>query len=561
MKNKARRWIYIFSGIVFVLIFVIVQQLLNVKIDKSNYSDLNNDWNIQINNKVYENVSLQDFMFESTSKGDFVKIKQTLPEKNIIKNPVLRMYSVHSVVKVLYNDTVCYEYGTELKKEKKLLGYGYHFVHIPEDYAGKELQIIFDVTENDAFSSITVPQICNNDVVQRDFVIQNRLPLAINLFLVVFGVLLMVISFIFCFKYRQFAKLICVGGFSVGIGMWSLCNYDLIILFTYKLQLKSYLEYASLYIAPLFVILYFWGDTFITRYKITKITYFILLGAQALFVLAAFILQVANIIHFPDLLKIQHIIILVIVIFVFLIAINDFIKKQLSNRFLIIGMLMMLFIGFCDLINFFVTKYGMVSKEVHYTSSICVGAMIFVISQLTEFGAEIGDILLQGARTKLLEQMAYVDEMTGLIYRRRCEEIWDSFEEGESNYGIFSFDLNYLKKTNDTKGHAKGDLLIKSLAQVLLNVFGDVGVVGRIGGDEYIVFIEDINGIELGTLTQKLEDELKRVNVENPDLNLSTAYGFCSHEQYPDMDSRHIYRKADALMYEMKEAMKAVRMD
>ena len=96
---------------------------------------------------------------------------------------------------------------------------------------------------------------------------------------------------------------------------------------------------------------------------------------------------------------------------------------------------------------------------------------------------------------------------------------------------------------------------------MLLNVFGDVGVVGRIGGDEYIVFIEDINGIELGTLTQKLEDELKRVNVENPDLNLSTAYGFCSHEQYPDMDSRHIYRKADALMYEMKEAMKAVRMD
>ena len=118
MKNKARRWIYIFIGIVFVLIFVIVQQLLNVKIDKSNYSDLNNDWNIQINNKVYENVSLQDFMFESTSKGDFVKIKQTLPEKNIIKNPVLSMYSVHSVVKVLYNDTVCYEYGTELKKEK-----------------------------------------------------------------------------------------------------------------------------------------------------------------------------------------------------------------------------------------------------------------------------------------------------------------------------------------------------------------------------------------------------------------------------------------------------------
>ena len=155
--------------------------------------------------------------------------------------------------------------------------------------------------------------------------------------------------------------------------------------------------------------------------------------------------------------------------------------------------------------------------------------------------------------------MAYVDEMTGLSNRRRCEEVWDSLDKDSSDYGIFSFDLNFLKKTNDTKGHAKGDQLIKALAEVLLNVFGTVGEVGRIGGDEYVVFIKDMKKIDIQALTQQLDEEIKRVNREKADLNLSTAYGFCSHREYPDLDSRHIYRKADALMYEMKSSMKAER--
>ena len=88
-----------------------------------------------------------------------------------------------------------------------------------------------------------------------------------------------------------------------------------------------------------------------------------------------------------------------------------------------------------------------------------------------------------------------------------------------------------------------------------------MGEVGRIGGDEYVVFIRDMKGIDIQELIMRLKEELKQTNLENPEMNLSASYGFCSHEQYPDLDSRHIYRKADALMYEMKASMKAVRRD
>lgn len=561
MKREWRKWLYLLIGLILILGISFVFGISKVKLNASNYLELGDNWHIEINDQVYEDVALHDFIFPSTSKGDVIKMSCSIPGNKTINNPILRLYFIHSVVEVKYNDTIYYEYGKELKKENKLLGYGYHYVHIPTDYQNGKLEVILQVTEDDAFSSLTPPEICNNDVVQRDFIIQNRIPFAINIFLIVFGILLLLVSLIFCMKYKQFMKLICVGGFSVGIGLWSLCNYDLTMMFTYNLQLKTYMEYASFYIAPIFVLMYFWGDTFLTRYKVISVAYRILVVIQIIFTVTAFFLQLTGILHFPAMLRIQHCILLVICVGVILLTVHDLIKKQLSNRFLILGMTAMLVIGLCDIIHFIVVKYWAISEDIHYTSIICIGTMIFVLSQLVEFGAGITNILLQGARAELLEQMAYVDEMTGLVNRRRCEEIWDSLDDEQTNYGIFSFDLNFLKKVNDTKGHAKGDVLIKMMAQVLQNVFDSVGEVGRIGGDEYVVFIRDMKGIDIQELIMCLKEELKQTNLENPEMNLSASYGFCSHEQYPDLDSRHIYRKADALMYEMKASMKAVRRD
>lgn len=561
MAKKQKNWDYFFIGIALFLVIDFICWFSRVELEGSNYQELNNGWHVEINDEVYDNVSLGDFLFSGVSKGDVIKMSGVLPSEADIDNPVLRLYSVHSDIEVRYNDNVYYEYGKELRTEHKLLGYGFHFVHIPADYAGKKLEIIMHITENDAFSSIDIPVIYNNDVVFRDFVIQNRIPLAINLFLIIFGVLLTFVSLIFCGRYRKFLRLICVGGFSAGIGCWSLCNYDLIILFTYNLRIKAFLEFGALYITPLFVLLFFWGDEFVNRNKSITTVYRIVVFAQIVFVLTAFILQITNVLHFPVFLRIQHLILLVICIGVILLTAHDIIKKQLYNKALILGMTIMLVIGLYDMIHFSILKYLIVSEDYHYTSILCVGAMVFVLSQLVEFGSEIGRIFLQGARAEILEQMAYVDELTGLVNRRRCEEIWDSFDDESANYGIFSFDLNFLKKTNDTKGHAKGDLLIKMMAQVLLKVFDQVGDVGRIGGDEYVVLIKDMKDVDIQELIKQLEEEIKRINIEHPDLNLSASYGFCSHEQYPDLDSRHIYRKADASMYEMKAAMKAARTD
>jgi diguanylate cyclase (GGDEF)-like protein len=66
----------------------------------------------------------------------------------------------------------------------------------------------------------------------------------------------------------------------------------------------------------------------------------------------------------------------------------------------------------------------------------------------------------------------------------------DEIDRDKKNYAVVVFDLNGLKKVNDTLGHEEGDCYIKEFGQVLKKTFQDYGFVGRTGGDEFQVLIQ-----------------------------------------------------------------------
>ena len=539
------------ASIVFAILFS------NTPYNETNYYNLNDKWHIEINGDSYDDVSLKEFLFPVLNKGDIFRMSCRISPDSLIENPIFLAYTVHSDIQMYYNGELLYEYGQDLYDSAKILGYGYHFIHLPDNYAGAEIELLMRVSEDDAFSSIQIPQISNSSTVFRDFIIRNRVPLAVNMFLIVFGILLLFLSIIFCFYNKRFFRLVCIGAFSLGIGCWSVCNYDLISFFSYDLQMKAYIEFAALYISPLFVFLYFWNDNFVTRSKIVKNIYLILLTAQAVFVATAFILQLTNTVHFPAVLKIQHLLLLFLCLGFISLTLFDIIKRQLQNKTLVLGMASLIAIGLFDMIQYSVMKYMVATGEANFTSNLCVGALLFVLAQLVDFYTEITDILLKGAKAQMLEQIAYVDSLTGIANRRQCEIIWDELDKNPKNYGIFSFDLNNLKITNDTNGHPAGDFLLSTFANILSSVFGKFGTVGRFGGDEFLVILPNLDGLDITELTNQLEQEIDLANRNNPELNLSTAYGFCSHNEYPSYDARIIYRLADELMYQHKVSLKA----
>lgn len=551
MRQPTRHITSIIVLLISILALVLAYISTTRTVNADDYLYLTDGWTVWENGSVIEHVDLSTAVLSQKNKGDTVTLTLTLPEQQI-SHPVLRFYSVHSAITVQLNGEVLYTYGQEELAENKVLGFGYQFVALPDTYAGQILRIQFQVSEDKAFSAIDVPAICNADTMIRDFTNENRLPLAISLFLIVFGICLFIVCVFFLFKNMQFLKLACVALFSLTVGMWSLCSYDLVLLFTYVPTVKTYLEYYSLYTCPLFIILYFIDTVKTRRTRFFQILYYCLLAAQSLLIVAAIFLQATNILHLPALLKFQHVLFVPLLALIALHSILDLISHQVNSHALVVGSIIMLLVGVFDLVNFNIQKYVPYFQHSHYISHLCVGTLIFVCALFIDFCQYISDGLSSMVRSQILEDMAYTDVLTKVANRRKCEEMMECMEKESSCYSLISLDLNNLKHINDSQGHAAGDYLIQTFASVLDSVYGSRGTVGRMGGDEFLVILPDVTEKEQQPLIDELLTKINQMNLENPDLHLSTAYGFCAKTENPDQNVYEIYHEADARMYANK---------
>lgn len=85
-----------------------------------------------------------------------------------------------------------------------------------------------------------------------------------------------------------------------------------------------------------------------------------------------------------------------------------------------------------------------------------------------------------------LHQLVDQDELTGILNRRASEaKIRSMLTPGN---GLFVLDLDYFKRINDKYGHLKGDECLKKTAELLTFIMRDNDIIGRIGGDEFIIY-------------------------------------------------------------------------
>lgn len=554
--RKSRKILQI---IIFPLILLIVLGYILSKseadVKEENYIKLDKGWDVTLNQNTYNNAALSELKFPLAGRGDVVVMEQSLPN-TAMENPVLKIYNIHSDMQVELEGEEIYSYGQEEYDAGEVVGYGYHFVTLPDDYMGKSIKITMRVSENDAFASLEIPFICNENYMMRDFVIQNRLAIYIDIFLMMFGVCLAVICGAFIIRQRGMKKLIFIALFSFFIGMWSFCSYDVITIFTYDLSKKVNYEFASLYLAPMFLFAYFWTDIEERGWRIRKAIYYIILFIQLLFISVTFVMHLFNIMHMCEVLRISHLLDAAMAFYLVYMFIHDIKRHKLKNPVLFFGIIVMVILLLSDIVRFNIQKYTDVMTSSHFSSSLYVGALIFVLSLFVDFCVGIARNLYDTAASEALEKMAYTDELTGLANRRRCEEFFDELDESDSDYIIVGFDLNNLKVVNDTLGHDEGDRFIKEFAEILNSVFGKQGLVGRIGGDEFIVMIKDAAKIEVKTLIDKMNQQIDKKNQEKHQWNMSVAYGICAASEGGVKTSRYAYKVADERMYRKKFEMK-----
>lgn len=168
------------------------------------------------------------------------------------------------------------------------------------------------------------------------------------------------------------------------------------------------------------------------------------------------------------------------------------------------------------------------------------------------------DVTVERNYTRLLENevttlsdISYKDQLTGLENRRSYELKIESIKNSnvESNITFFALDINGLKATNDTYGHAVGDELIKESGNLIQSVFSSIGNVYRIGGDEFAVLI--IGQVNVEELEKTFVNAVRSYRGKYKH-KISISYGW-QNGIVPKEDSLDdLIDKADKEMYKYK---------
>lgn len=160
----------------------------------------------------------------------------------------------------------------------------------------------------------------------------------------------------------------------------------------------------------------------------------------------------------------------------------------------------------------------------------------------------ITDISDIKAKTEILEQRAKIDPFTGLYHKKYCERlIRETLEKKMAqNHALICIDMDNLKQINDTQGHAVGDLALKSMVENLKSAFRTSDIIGRFGGDEFIVLVKNISSITW------LESRLAQLLCENQKNQISASAGIAFYPQ-DAQNYEDLFQKADKALYYSKK--------
>ena len=163
--------------------------------------------------------------------------------------------------------------------------------------------------------------------------------------------------------------------------------------------------------------------------------------------------------------------------------------------------------------------------------------------------------------SELVEQLhsaATTDELTGLYNRRALEErlaaeISRSLRH-QLHTSVLMIDLDRFKVVNDTMGHAAGDRLLIQVGKVLRQQCRALDVVGRLGGDEFLVILPMTKPAEAQVFVGRVRASLKEIELANPEFGACTlSMGIAESPRHGTTVSS-VLAAADTALYTAKRA-------
>lgn len=163
------------------------------------------------------------------------------------------------------------------------------------------------------------------------------------------------------------------------------------------------------------------------------------------------------------------------------------------------------------------------------------------------------------ARQKDLQRLTRLDGLTGLYNRSTFveltrQELARAQRQGSAT-SILLLDLDFFKHVNDTWGHPAGDAVLKNVAAVTNNTVRSTDLVGRLGGEEFIILLPNTAQDAARKLAEKLRINLQRSPTpwEHGHIKSTVSIGVASTTATENRDFDHLYTSADKALYSAKE--------
>jgi diguanylate cyclase (GGDEF)-like protein len=196
--------------------------------------------------------------------------------------------------------------------------------------------------------------------------------------------------------------------------------------------------------------------------------------------------------------------------------------------------------------------------------------ILFLINAGAFFISSITGRAITGAFTSETEEInrlkteATTDALTHLLNRSGLEQAagaaWALCKRDKKKAGVILADIDYFKSYNDTLGHPEGDNILRQVANSIKNCFRrETDIIGRIGGDEFLIFLPDVNDDRILEMAQSLSSSIINLKVttvseDNPRDFLSVSIGVATSLPKPDDLLIDLYKTVDKALYRAKRA-------
>jgi len=174
----------------------------------------------------------------------------------------------------------------------------------------------------------------------------------------------------------------------------------------------------------------------------------------------------------------------------------------------------------------------------------------------------VRDISKRKGMEENLRNLSVTDELTGLYNRRgfsfAAEQELKHAHRTKKGMALLFFDMDKLKSINDTFGHVEGDEALKAAVMALRSTFRESDIIGRWGGDEFIVLALDVPEGSIAILQRRFEENLARRNAaEGVRYPISLSAGIARYNPDNPSTLHEMIKMADATMYEGKQGKQA----